>query len=316
MATISAMLALAMAAAQPVSTEVSVPGPQGPLRGTLLAPATPPRATIVILPGSGAIDRDGDNREAGLVAAPYRLLAEALAARGIASVRVDKRGIRGSASAGDANAVTIADYARDAAAWAAEARARTGARCVWLLGHSEGGLVALAAREREDVCGLMLVASPGRPVGQALREQLRANPANAPILDAAVAAIERLEAGQRVDEATLHPALRPLFAAALQGYWIDILSHDPAALLAGYRRPVLVVSGTRDLQVSEADAQALARATPGVRLVRLHGVNHVLKQVDSDDRAANIATYSNAALPIAPGIAEAIAGFVAEPAAP
>jgi hypothetical protein len=309
------LMALAMTSAQPVATEISVPGPRGPLRGTLLAPAATPRAAVVILPGSGAIDRDGDNREGGVLASPYRLLAEALAELGIASVRIDKRGIRGSAAAGDANAVTIGDYARDAAAWLAEARARTGLRCVWLLGHSEGGLVALAAREGDNVCGLILVASPGRPVGQALREQLRANPANAPILDAAFAAIGRLEAGQRVDEATLHPALRPLFAAALQDYWIDMLSRDPAAMLAGYRRPVLVMSGTRDLHVNEADARALAGSGPGVRLVLLPGVNHVLKQVDSDDRAANIATYANPALPLAPGIAEAVAGFVTEQAA-
>jgi pimeloyl-ACP methyl ester carboxylesterase len=310
MSVIAMIAAMALTGAAPVATEVSAPGPRGPLRGTLLAPAGAPRATVLILPGSGATDRDGDNRGAGLLAAPYRLLAEALAERGIASVRVDKRGLGGSASAGDGNAVTMADYARDTAAWLHEARARTGARCVWLLGHSEGGLVALAAREDPNVCGLILVASPGRPIGQALREQLRANPANAPILEAAFAAIERLEGGERIDEATLHPALRPLFPAVLQAYWIDLFSHDPAAMVAGYSRPVLIVSGSRDLQITEADARALAGANAGARLVILPGVNHVLKQVDSDDRAANVATYSNPNLPLAAGVAGTIADFV------
>ena len=87
----------------------------------------------------------------GVAAAPYRMLAEGLAARGVATVRIDKRGMFGSAGAiADANAVTIADYAADVHAWVKAARARTGASCVWVLGHSEGGLVALAAAQQPD----------------------------------------------------------------------------------------------------------------------------------------------------------------------
>jgi hypothetical protein len=36
----------------------------------------------------------------------------------------------------------------------------------------------------------------------------------------------------------------------------------------------------------------------------------VLKDVDSDDRAANFATYSDSSLPIDAGIADAIVSFV------
>ncbi len=97
---------------------------------------------VIIIPGSGPTDRNGDN-PAGVAGAVYRQLAEQLTARGIATLRIDKRGMFGSRAAiANANAVTIADYAADAHAWAKAARAATGARCVWLLGHSEGGLVA------------------------------------------------------------------------------------------------------------------------------------------------------------------------------
>jgi hypothetical protein len=59
------------------------------------------------------------------------------------------------------------------------------------------------------------------------------------------------------------------------------------------------------------DAQRLAGARPGVTLVTLEGVNHILK-VAPADRAANTATYGNSALPIAPSLVEAITAFVAQ----
>jgi pimeloyl-ACP methyl ester carboxylesterase len=304
------LFTMAAAAAQPVQSSIEAAGPNGALSGTLLAPKSTNAPVVLIIPGSGPTDRDGNN-PFGMKAASYRLLAEALAERGIASVRIDKRGMFASkAAVPDPNAVTIADYAADVRSWVARIKERTGADCIWLLGHSEGGLVALAARQSLDVCGLLLVAAPGRPVGEALREQLRANPANAPVLDQALAAIGKLEAGQTVDTADMNPMLMPLFAPQVQRYLIDLLSHDPAALLGGYERPVLVLQGQLDIQVGEADARRLAGANPGAQLVLLPRVNHVLKELSSEDRAANLASYADPNLPIAPSVVNAVASFL------
>ena len=309
---LAAALAAPLAAApdNAVPVEVTVPGPLGPLAGTLVDPGANAPA-ILILPGSGPTDRDGNN-PFGVAAAPYRLLAEALAAKGIATLRIDKRGGFASKTAiADPNAVTIKDYAEDARAWIDMLRKRSGRACVWLLGHSEGGLVALAAAQRaEGVCGVILVASPGRPLAGVMREQFRASPANAPILDAALTAIDALEAGRRVDPATLPGPLAMVFAPAVQGFIIDLFAQRPGALAAKLKVPLLVVQGDRDIQVSLADAQLLADSAKGSTLAVLPGVNHVLKSVASDDRAANVATYGNPALPLAPGVADAIAGFV------
>jgi len=92
---------------------------------------------------------------------------------------------------------------------------------------------------------------------------------------------------------------------------INIRSCDAAKLRGNVRKPVLIVQGERDIQVSLADAQALAAADPKAKLVLVPGANHVLKSVASDDRAANLATYVNPDLPLAPGIVDAIAAFVA-----
>jgi pimeloyl-ACP methyl ester carboxylesterase len=143
-----------------------------------------------------------------------------------------------------------------------------------------------------------------------IREQLRANPANAPVLDSAMAAIDSLEQGRHVDVTDMHPALQRLFAPQVQDFLIDMFRQDPARLAAAVKLPMLIVQGERDVQVSVADAKALATAQPKARLVLIPAMNHVLKDVASDDRAANVATYADPSLPVDSTAVDAIASFV------
>ena len=304
-----ALLSASAGAAQPAQ-EITAPGPQGDLHGTFLAPADG-GPILLVIPGSGPTDRDG-NSPAGLSAASYRLLAEGLAAQGIGSIRIDKRGMFASAAAvADPNAVTIDGYVADVASWIGAIRGKTGARCVWLAGHSEGGLVALAAAGKVDgLCGLVLIATPGRSLGTIMREQLQANPANAPVLPDALRAIALLEAGQHVDISGFHPALQQLFAPQVQDFLIDMMKLDPAKLAAATDLPMLIVQGNRDIQISLADAEALHATRPTAVYRVLNHVNHTLKTVDSEDLAANIATYTDPNLPIAPAVVDTIAAFV------
>ena len=301
-----------IASANPIETYVEAPGPIGPLKGTMLSPALKGVPVVLIVPGSGPVDRDG-NSPGGIKASTYKLLAEGLAAHGITTVRIDKRGMFASGAAvQDANAVTIADYAADIQSWLGVIRRQTDASCLWLLGHSEGALVTLAAaRDAPEVCGLVLIAGAGRPVGDVLREQLTSNPANAPLLAQALPAIDALEAGKHVDTTGMDPALLPLFRPQVQNFLIDAFSYDPAALLTKTAKPVLILQGQRDIQIGEQDALRLKAANPRAKLVLLPDTNHVLKPVATADRAANIAAYADPSLPLAPGIIETIAEFIA-----
>lgn len=294
-----------------VESQIEAPGPQGPLVGSFVdAGAGTP--VVVLIPGSGPTDRDGNN-PLGVRGSSYKLLAQGLAAQGVSSVRVDKRGLFGSkAAVADPTDTNIAAYGTDAQSWIDTIRTRTGARCVWLAGHSEGGLVVLAAAQKaEHLCGLILIAAAGRPMGEVIREQLESNPANAPILPRALAALDSLEKGQTVDVAGLPPVLaQGLFNPKVQPYLIDMMSYRPAELAAAYKGPMMIVSGGRDLQVTAPDAQALAKAAPAAKRLAIPEMNHVLKRVESDDRAVNFATYGDASLPLMPGLAEGIANFV------
>jgi uncharacterized protein len=314
---------IAMAAAiqsgippQTVRANIDAPGPGGPLQGTLLSPANRDVQVILIVPGSGPTDRNG-NGPNGLRASTYRLLADGLLSRGIASVRIDKRGMYGSASAiPDADDVTLDDYAADVHSWVTTIRNRTGVSCVWVLGHSEGGLVALvAAQHSADICGLILLSTAGRPLGKVLREQLRSNSANAPILDNAMSVLDALEAGRTVDATKIDPSLMPLFRPRVQRFLMSELAVDPTTLLADYRKPVLIVQGLQDLQVDRGDAQLLKHADPRAEVVLVASANHVLKAVRTRDRKDNVAAYSDPDRPLADHVVEVISTFVQNSAA-
>lgn len=307
MLTLTPALFAASLLAGPVSTDIALPAQPAPLHGTLLTPEAP-TAVAVILPGSGPTDRDG-NSPMGVAASTYRLLAEGLAEQGVATVRIDKRGIAASAPAGlDETKLRFDDYAADARAWAAEAASRTDQPCAWLIGHSEGALVALKAVEggHDKICGLVLQSGAGRPAGVVIREQLQAGLPE-PLKTQAFAVLTELEAGRTVADSP--PALAALFRPSVQPYLISWLPLDPAALLAAYDGPVFIGQGTTDLQIGVTDAQALAAADPKATLKLWDGVNHLLK-IAPADRAANLATYADAALPLAPGVAEDVGAFI------
>lgn len=303
------VLAAALAAsATPVETFVEIPGP---LKGTQLTPQAGAKGpAAVILPGSGPTDRDGNN-PMGVKGSTYRLLAESLAAKGVTTVRIDKRGQFASAgAAADGNKVFIADLAADANAWAADLKKRTGAPCVWLIGHSEGAMVAeVAAQTGKDLCGLVLVSAPGEKAGDTIRHQLKAGLPAGPMLDKSLANLDAIETGGTVDAEGLPPSLQSLFAPQVRDYLKSMFSYDPVALIKSYKGRVLLVHGKTDLQVPVGHAERLKAAKPDAMLVEIDGANHVLK-VAPADRAGNMATYADPSLPLAPGIAEAIADFI------
>jgi uncharacterized protein len=290
---------------EPVVSEITA----GELRGTMVN-ARNSNPVVLIVPGSGPTDRDG-NSAGGLSTNAYKLLAEGLIEERISSVRVDKRGLYGSAGAGDPNNVTPATYAADYGAWidAIKAERGPGSGCVFLLGHSEGALmVSLAAEGRKDVCGLILVAGIGRPMGEVMRRQIRDNPANAPLVDDAMRALDALEAGQHVDVSTMHPALQQLFAPAVQDYLISVVNIDPVEAVRRAGVPTLIVQGKTDLQVTVEDAKLLDRA-PKTKMTLIDGMNHVLKKAPMD-RAENLATYADPTLPLARKLVSRIEDFI------
>lgn len=291
----------------PTSEALVLPAEPAPLHGTLLSPIDA-RAVAVILPGSGPTDRDGNNAM-GVQAGTYRLLAEGLAEHGIITLRADKRGVgESTAAAVSEDSLRFETYTDDARAWVSHLVARTGRDCVWLIGHSEGALVAqVAAVDNAQVCGLVLLAGAGRPAHMVVHEQLNALPA--PMRDQAQAALEALARGESVAPIA---GLDALFRPSVQPYLISWFRHDPAELARNWSGPLLVVSATHDIQVPSGEADALMAAQPAATRIDLVGSNHVLKDAP-EDRAGNLAVYLDADAPLSEGLVEGVAAFILAP---
>ncbi len=276
------------------------------LAGTLVRPKVdrPPAALLVA--GSGPTDRDGRSRS---VAAPYlKNLAEGLAARGIASLRYDKRGVAQSAAAAPSEQDLRFDhYVTDAARWVAWLRQRGDFGSVTIAGHSEGALIATRASLQAPVNALVLLAPPGRPFGTVVRDQLRQTPMPPSLLDEALTTLATLERGEAAP--SVNPALFALFRPTVQPYLRSMIAIDPARELSTARSRVLIVSGGRDLQIGAVDIAALARARPDAEQFHRATMNHVLADAP-DDREGNILLYADPATALAPGLVDVIAAFI------
>lgn len=308
------MIGLALAAAM-LSTNVagagdsvSVQTPTGTLAGTLELPAKCPCPVVLIIAGSGPTDRDGNSPLLPGANNSLKYLAEGLQAKGIASVRYDKRGVGGSKGAMPASESDLRfdDFVADAVAWLTKLRADKRFTTVTVVGHSEGSLIGMIAAREAKADAFVSIAGAGRPAGKILHEQLSSR-IPPEMLAAADRTIGQLEKGETPDSAP--PALASLFRPSVQPYLISWFRYDPAAELAKLTIPTLVVQGTTDIQVSVADAKALGAAQPKATLLIIDGMNHVLKSVPAD-QAAQLKSYGDPSLPVVPALVEAVSEVV------
>jgi pimeloyl-ACP methyl ester carboxylesterase len=279
------------------------------LRGTLWTPKKAngkPVPVALIIAGSGPTDRDG-NSPLGLTSDAYRLLAEALAAKGIATLRYDKRGVGESSLAFDVAAMKVDDSVGDAAAMLAKLRDPARFSKVSVVGHSEGGLLAILLAGNEKIDSLVLVSTGGRPLRAIVHEQLAAklDATQMKEVDRLLADVAAAKPLERVPE-----GLEVLFNPAVLNYLRSEMDIDPALRLKALKVPTTVVQGETDVQVATDDAKLLGKARPGIKVVMLPGVNHLLKTESS--KTMPQPSYTDPKVPVAPAAVDAIAGGIAK----
>lgn len=280
--------------------------PDATLRGTLEQPLTTESVPVVlIIAGSGPTDRDGNSKLIPGANNSLKMLAQQLAAEGIASLRYDKRGVGESQwHQPDESKLRLDSFVNDADAWAAEL-ARRGFAKPYLLGHSEGALLATLLAQRRSVAGVVLIAGAGRPADVIIQEQLQAQAPQFVTESARILA--ELKAGRLVAEVPM--SLAALYRPSAQPYMQSWLRRDPALELGKLTVPVLTVSGDADTQVGAADAAALA-AVARVKSLRIADMNHVLKQLAPADLAAQQASYHDPSRLLAPELVPALVRFI------
>lgn len=288
----------------------SVFSTNGMLHGTLIVPTTTRSPVVLIIAGSGPTDRDGNSPLLPGKNNSLRYLAEALAERGIASLRYDKRGI-GLSRVGDLNEADLRfdHYVDDAAAWGRRLAADRRFSSVVVIGHSEGSLLGMLAAPTIRASKVVSIAGAGAPAGDVIIRQLSAQLQPAPLAQA-TAAVRKIERGELLD--TVPPGLFALFRPSVQPYLISWFAHDPRTVAGRLGVPLLVIQGTHDIQVLEEDAHAIAAANPRATLALIPGMNHVLKQSPAG-RLEQGPAYSDSTIAIDSTLVRLIAEFTSRP---
>jgi uncharacterized protein len=275
----------------------------GAIDAVLTVPSEVERPPVALLiAGSGSTDHDGNGPQ--IKPATLKKLAEQLAARKIATLRYDKRGAGGwKPEFGRPEDFRFKDYVDDAAALVNYLRSSGKFSKVILVGHSEGGLVAILTARRVPVDRLVLLATAARRQGDLLKAQLEkklAPDVYKPMADA----IDAIMSGQIVDPLprglSIPPAMQPGIASAF--------TEDPVVPLKLIDQPTLIVGGGRDRQVARLDFLALSTASPAAKTLWLPDMNHVL--VDVADEADDLAAYNRAERALDPAMIDAVAAFV------
>jgi uncharacterized protein len=320
--------------------EVSVSsGPAVRLGGTLSLPkGEGPFPAVIFLTGSGAQDRD----ESLFEHKPFLVLSDRLVKEGIATLRLDDRGV--GKSSGNLGMSTLEDLAGDALAAFEYLKTRKEIRPkqIGFLGHSEGGVVAPMAAVKAaggDVAFLILMAAPTVSGDQVMFEQgqaaLKSTGASPEVLafqgrfhktflplviaerDNNVLRGKLAEAFEKWKaEDAMARSMDRQIGPQLQQYLVPVLQSfirtDPGPYLSQLKCPVLALNGTLDTQVLHyqnlpALAASLAKTNhPDYTLVSLPGLNHLLQTA----KTGSLNEYGQIEETIAPRVLDLIAQWL------
>lgn len=277
------------------------------------------RPAIVIIMGTGKLDRDGNGH--GLKMDLYKDMAWMMAEQGFVVVRYDKRGTH--RSGGDFNTAGLSDLTDDAVSvvrYMKSLQFVDGSRVI-VCGHSEGTMIATLLSEKEDTAGLILLGGAGICLKDALRYQsMLAGREFENKKGIKGALLRRLSSEEKINEnqeemfskaAASDGDTMRFKGMRMSAKWArehgSYTSEDYVNILKGYGGPVLAITGTADVQ---ADYHALD-ALSGIGKITVYapeGVNHILREIDDDNSITGVSKQYKrlASKPIHEGTRQAI----------
>lgn len=273
--------------------------------GTLLTPNTKDNKQhklAIIIAGSGPTNRDGNQNF--LKNDALKKLAEGLSNKGIATFRYDKRIVKQIRQNNVDPNIVFDDFVTDASAVLDYFKAKGNYSKIYIIGHSQGSLVGmLAAKDKAD--GFISLAGAGQNIGDVIIEQI--NKTAPGLAEQAKPTVEKLKAGQTTTD---YPAaLANLFGPSIQEFMINWMAYEPSKIINTLQIPILIINGTKDIQVSEAEAERLKEANTNAKLVIIENMNHVLFEIKGDD-LENSKSYNEASRPIVAEVINAIVAFI------
>lgn len=272
--------------------------------GTLLQPKEKSPKLVILIAGSGPTDRNGNQQM--MQNNSLKMIAQGLASEGIASFRYDKRIFTLlKQQALQENKLRFDDFIEDAVSSIQYFKEKKSFEKIYVLGHSQGALVGLMAALNTEVDGYISLAGAGQSIDQVIINQIGMQMPG--LKDETVTAFTTLREKGSVKE--FNPALTSILRPSVQPFIASWMNYDPAQEIAKMTAPVLILNGSKDLQVDVNEAQALKMALTSADFQIIENMNHVLKTVSGND-LDNTKTYNDTTIPLAKELIPAISAFV------
>jgi hypothetical protein len=283
---------------------------QGTLYGELETPeGDGPFPVVIIIPGSGPTDRDGNSPGIPGKNDSLKLLAEELANNGIASLRYDKPGAGKNIQLAVAEEEMRFDHFVDhAISWVELLKEDDAYSKVGIIGHSQGSLTGMLAAQESEVDTFVSIAGAGNSIDEVLYNQL-SEELTGELLEESEHILEQLKGGTEVENVSQE--LYSVFRPSVQAFTSSWMQYDPAEELGKLDISTLIVNGDNDLQVSVQESEKLSEASADAEILLIEGMNHILKEAP-EDREGNIETYSDLNLPLAEGLIDGLIEFLHE----
>lgn len=274
------------------------------IKGTLFLPedVTSKTKLVILIAGSGPTNRNGN--QVGTQNNSLKFLAEGLTQNGFAVFSYDKRIFAQMISKTmDEKKLSFEDFINDAKDVITYFKSQKKYAKIIIAGHSEGSLIGMVAA-KDNVDGYVSLAGAGRPIDEVISEQVAKN--SPTLKEVAATDFAILKEGKTFENK--NPMLASLFRESIQPYMISWIKYNPQDEIKKLQIPILIINGTKDIQVSPSDAELLHKANPKSTLKIIDNMNHIFKEIKVDDD--NVKSYSDPKLPVMPELIQLITTFI------
>lgn len=256
---------------------------------------------LLIVAGSGPTDMNGNTSLTQGRNDSFIQLAKELSRKGITSFRYDKRTAGKSVGTFDYKDMEF-DFFIDDCRGAIKYLKEKGYEKIVVMGHSQGSLVGMMAAIQEPVDGFISVAGSGFTIDTTLEKQLL------PHYDEKSKEIKAIHSLREGTIDTSFEEDHAIFSITNQKFLLTWMKYNPAKVIKKLNIPILLIQGDMDTQVNIDDFKSLKAANSQGKSILIKGMNHVLKEVSSEEE--NIVTYTDPSYQLHSELVPAIVKFI------
>lgn len=271
--------------------------------GTLLKPKNNNQPVLaIIINDYGPTDRNGNQNL--LKNNALKKLSENLTQNHIATFRYDKRIVKQIQKGNVDKNIMFDDFITDAVSVVTYFKAQNTYSKIYIIGHGQGSLVGMIASNKE-VDGFISLAGSGKSIDKVIIDQIQRM--DSALVEDTKKAFKSLKNGKTT---TNYPiALGSIFDADVQPFMINWMQYNPEEIIHTLDMPILIINGTKDLQVSIDEAKLLKEASKNSEIKIIENMNHILFIIEGND-LENSKSYNESFRKISDELVSTIINFI------